>query len=76
MFHDKTIGSLYYMEDPAGKDGLGDQFADMLGSHGIKNYTDKTLYNEDGYYKSDLLFDEKLRAAISTSPLFLKNSGV
>ncbi|PAF20398.1 hypothetical protein CHH49_16610 [Terribacillus saccharophilus] len=76
MFHDKTIGSLYYMEDPAGKDGLGDQMADMLGSHGIKNYTDASLYNEDGYYKSDLLFDEKLRAAISTSPLFLKNSGV
>ncbi|MFP7171202.1 lipase family protein [Terribacillus sp. FSL K6-0262] len=76
MFHDKTIGSLYYMEDPAGKDGLGDQMADMLGSHGIKNYTDVSLYNEDGYYKSDLLFDEKLRAAISTSPLFLKNSGV
>lgn len=76
MFHDKTIGSLYYMEDPAGNDGLGNQLADKLGSHGIKNYTDTSLYNEDGYYKSDLLFDEKLRAAISTSPLFLKNSGV
>ncbi|PAF34864.1 hypothetical protein CHH69_13620 [Terribacillus saccharophilus] len=76
MFHDKTIGSLYYMEDPAGKDGLGDQLTDMLGSHGIRNYTDASLYNKDGYYKSDFLFDEKLRAAISTSPLFLKNSGV
>jgi Lipase (class 3) len=76
MFHDETIGSLYYMEDPAGKDGLGDQLADMLGSHGIKNYMDSSYYNEDGYYKSALLFDEKLRAAISTSPLFLKNTGV
>ncbi|WP_077305672.1 lipase family protein [Terribacillus halophilus] len=76
MFHDRTIGSLYYMEDPEGKDSTGDQLADMLGSHGIKNYTDASLYNEDGYYKADLLYDEKLRAAIPDSPLFLKNSGV
>ncbi|PAF35671.1 hypothetical protein CHH58_15765 [Terribacillus saccharophilus] len=76
MFHDKTIGSFYYMEDPAEKDGVGNQLADKLGSHYISNYMDESLYNKDGYYKSDLLFDEKLRAAISTSPLFLKNSGV
>ncbi|SNZ17535.1 Lipase (class 3) [Terribacillus aidingensis] len=76
MFHERTIGSLYYMEDPEGKDSTGDQLADLLGSHGIKNYIDASLYNEDGYYKADLLYDEKLRAAIPDSPLFLKNSGV
>ncbi|PAD20170.1 lipase family protein [Terribacillus saccharophilus] len=76
MFHDRTIGSFYYMEDPAGKDSTGDQIIDLFGSHGINNYTDSSLYNEEGYYKADLLYDEKLRAAIPMSPLFLKNSGV
>ncbi|WP_121641062.1 alpha/beta fold hydrolase [Virgibacillus sp. Bac330] len=42
-FYKHSVGSVYYMKDPVETKGVG------LATHGIKNFLEKDLYNEDGY---------------------------
>ncbi|MBN8208913.1 hypothetical protein JI666_09165 [Bacillus sp. NTK071] len=69
-YYEKSVGSVYYMNDPdqAGMPGVA--------MHGIKNYLDSSLYNDEGYFVPQVLFDEKLQSKLNLSPLALKNSGV
>ncbi|MEF2291152.1 lipase family protein [Virgibacillus dokdonensis] len=74
-FYKHSVGSVYYMKDPVETKGVG------LATHGIKNYLEKDLYNKDGYFNSDYLFDEIIQGSLSMggitkSPLELKNNGV
>ncbi len=69
-YYEKSVGSVYYMNDPdqAGMPGVA--------MHGIKNYLDSSLYDDEGYFVPQVLFDEKLQSKLTLSPLALKNSGV
>ncbi|WP_053217269.1 alpha/beta fold hydrolase [Virgibacillus senegalensis] len=68
-YYKNSVGSVYYMGDPApGVWGLS--------SHGIKNYMDNSMYDENGYFLPSLLYDEKIQDQLTMSPLALKNSGV
>ncbi|WP_158589624.1 MULTISPECIES: lipase family protein [Clostridia] len=74
-FYKHSIGSVYYMKDPVETRGIG------LATHGIKNFLEKDLYNKDGYFNPDYLYDEVIQGSLSIggitkSPLELKNSGV
>lgn len=72
-YYTHSVGSTYYINNPMDADTLG------FDSHGIVNYLDTDMYNENGYFKSEVLYDETLRArlsfAVNKSPLELKNSG-
>ncbi|WP_166000793.1 YqiA/YcfP family alpha/beta fold hydrolase [Bacillus sp. Cs-700] len=69
-YYEKSVGSVYYMNDPdqAGMPGVA--------MHGINNYLDPSLYDDEGYFVPQVLFDEKLQSKLTLSPLALKNSGV
>lgn len=68
-YYEHSIGSQYYMEDPA-QGGKG------LDNHGIVNFTDQSLYNDDGYFLASVLYDEMIQGQLTMSPLALKNQGV
>ncbi|KMM39223.1 hypothetical protein [Guptibacillus hwajinpoensis] len=69
-YYEKSVGSVYYMNDPSQAEMVG------VSMHGIKNYLDSSLYDDEGYFVPQVLFDEKLQSQLSLSPLALKNSGV
>ncbi|WP_273854061.1 lipase family protein [Guptibacillus spartinae] len=66
----QSTGSVYYMSDPS-QSGMP-----WIESHGITNYLSEKLYDEDGYFVPEVLYDEYIQAQVTTSPLALKNSGV
>ncbi|MFC0015613.1 MULTISPECIES: alpha/beta fold hydrolase [Allobacillus] len=68
-YYEHSIGSQYYMDDPS-QGGKG------LDSHGIVNFTDQSLYTEDGYFLASVLYDEMIQSQVTLSPLALKNQGV
>ncbi len=70
-FLNKSIGAIYYMDYPHRK-GLLSGFGD----HGASNYTNWSMFDENGYYRSEYLFDETLYANPTYSPLEMKNKGV
>ncbi len=69
-FYNQSIGSVYYVGNPADKNGK------TLKTHGIKNYLSEGMFNEEGYLLPHLLYGEKIRGQLLSSPLELKNSGV
>ncbi|MBN8208944.1 hypothetical protein JI666_09320 [Bacillus sp. NTK071] len=69
-FYDKSVGSVYYMGDPA------ESSMPWLETHGIKNYRSGSMYDEEGYFLPQSLFDENIQGKLTLSPLALKNSGV
>jgi hypothetical protein len=69
-FYNQSVGSVYYVGDPADKNGK------TLKTHGIKNYLSEGMFNEEGYLRPHLLYGEKIRGQLLSSPLELKNSGV
>ncbi|MFU0790336.1 MAG: Lipase (class 3) [Virgibacillus proomii] len=69
-FYNQYIGSVYYVGNPADKNGK------TLKTHGIKNYLSEGMFNEEGYLLPHLLYGEKIRGQLLSSPLELKNSGV
>lgn len=66
-----SIGSTYFLAHP---DEAGS--VKWLDNHGINNYTGKNMFDDDGYFIPDLLFDESLFGHPEKSPLALKNSGM
>ncbi|MGG1686834.1 YqiA/YcfP family alpha/beta fold hydrolase [Pseudalkalibacillus sp. NRS-1564] len=69
-YYEKSVGSVYYMNDPSQAGMAG------VSMHGIKNYLDSSLYDDEGYFVPQVLFDEKLQSQLNLSPLALKNRGV
>src|SRR5699024_12450219 len=45
-------------------------------NHGINNYTANKMFDKDGYFIPDLLFDETLFGHPEKSPLAMKNDGM
>ncbi|WP_054950406.1 alpha/beta fold hydrolase [Numidum massiliense] len=66
--HSQSIGSVYYVGDPL-TDGA------WFFKHGIANFTNAKLYDEDGYLRADVLYDELTYGRVPQSPLALKYSG-
>lgn len=70
-FYNQAIGSTYYMSNPQEITNIG------LATHGMKeNFRVDNLFDENGYYKAELLYDETLHRPLTRSPLEMKNSGV
>ncbi|GGB54622.1 hypothetical protein GCM10011409_35300 [Lentibacillus populi] len=70
-FHNQVMGSLYYMSDPS-VDSMK-----WFSTHGItENYANSKMFDENGYFLSQLLYDSTLYAQLKKSPLELKNNGV
>lgn len=69
-FANKSIGSIYYMNDPR-----EDDFEITFENHGIANYLNDDMFDDKGYYHPTILMDENLLGALVLSPLALKNSG-
>lgn len=73
-YYQVPIGAMYYINDPSEFNGTG------LGTHGIANYLDPEMYNDEGYFNPESLYDERLQGQLSLvvdkSPLELKNAGI
>lgn len=69
-FYKHSVGSVYYVGDPAVNNGK------TLKTHRIKNYVSEDMYNEEGYFLPHLLYGEKIKGQLQSSPLELKNRGV
>ncbi|NWO12680.1 hypothetical protein [Virgibacillus sp.] len=69
-FYNQSVGSVYYVGDPAENNGK------TLETHRIENYVSEDMYNEEGYLLPHLLYGEKIKGQLQSSPLELKNSGV
>ncbi|WP_170875270.1 lipase family protein [Virgibacillus pantothenticus] len=69
-FYEHSVGSVYYVGDPAENNGK------TLKTHRIKNYISEDMYNKEGYFLPHLLYGEKIKGQLQSSPLELKNNGV
>ncbi|MYL64359.1 hypothetical protein GLW07_13460 [Bacillus hwajinpoensis] len=69
-YYKESVGSVYYVGDPS------DSSMPWLETHGIKNYRSDGMYNDEGYFLPESLFDESFQSQLNLSPLALKNSGV
>lgn len=70
-YDNNSIGSTYFLDHPGEAD-----FVKWFNNHSIKNYTNNEMFDEDGYFIPELLYDETLFNHPEKSPLALKNSGV
>jgi len=66
-----SIGSKYYMNNPQESEGKN------FDNHGItESYRAETMFDENGYFKAELLYDETLHRQLTRSPLEMKNNGI
>src|SRR5699024_6504443 len=68
---DQAIGSVYYMSDPSDVNGR------WFDTHAVnENYAVDKLFDENGYFRSEILYDGTLHTQLKNSPLKMKNNGV
>ncbi|MBU5465552.1 hypothetical protein KQI49_01760 [Virgibacillus sp. MSJ-26] len=66
-----SIGSTYFLAHPGDAGNIK-----WFNNHGINNYTANKMFDKDGYFIPDLLFDETLFGHPEKSPLAMKNDGM
>lgn len=65
-----SVGSVYFMSNPQEIENIN------LDNHGRDNFNLKSNFDENGYFKAEMLYDETLHRPLTISPLELKNKGV
>ncbi|MDG5472104.1 hypothetical protein P6709_10100 [Jeotgalibacillus sp. ET6] len=64
-----ALGSVYYMKEES------NYSLNPFNNHGLKNYLNKDQFDENGYYRGEVLIGKGIRTALLFSPLYYKNNG-